>query len=349
MKSEAHKKRKRSVKQVDSSTVLVTVEHLQGLQTFVLNELKRYKGTAVLSKTKDSVSVVSKSPFEFLELRSIIAAYWTLSFEIPRPKALLGDEHFGRLLKVIREITTKGSFSSFRLSAAGKDSGIFVRLSERIEKESGLAFGEEGDLLLRIRPSRTGWDVLVRLSPRPQSARAYRRCNMAGGLNATLAFAMNELAGSHKDDVYLNAMCGSGTLLIERALAAPCKRLMGVDLNEEALECSRQNIRGARIKAIDLINRDATKLPFEDGYFNVITSDLPWGDAVGSHEGNKELYPAFLEEMGRVSSKDARFVLLTHEIKLFERVMKSQSTWQIVKEHKVYHGGHYPRMYLLRK
>ena len=252
------------------------------------------------------------------------------SFAIPRPKALLGDEHFRILTKAIEQVFSlhpKGTFKSFRISAAGQESSVFQRLIEQLETYLALPYKTDGDVLLVIRPNFSGgWEVLIRLTPRPLSARSWRVCNMAGGLNATLASMMNDLARLKPTDRYLNAMCGSGTLLIEVKNVA---QAIGVDINSEALECAKQNLQAAKVKA-NLIQTDATQLPFEDASFEVITADLPWGDKVGSSEKNSTLYPAFLTEMAQVGQQNARLVVLTHEIKLFETLLKT-SDWKTLR------------------
>jgi 23S rRNA G2445 N2-methylase RlmL len=173
---------------------------------------------------------------------------------------------------------------------------------------------------------------------------------MPGGLNAPLAAAMNDLAGLNSSDRYLNAMCGSGTLLIERALLRGSKALVGVDKHEKALECARTNIAVAGLTAnIDLLQADATRLPFAEASFDVITADLPWGDAVGSHAANASLYPTFLREMARLSSAKTRLVVLTHDIKLLEQILASQPNWQSKRSFQVFHSGHHPKLYLLQK
>ena len=77
--------------------------------------------------------------------------------------------------------------------------------------------------------------------------------------------------------------------------------------------------------------------------------DPPWGDAVGTHRQNAVLYPAFLKECARVAAPGARLVLLTHEIRLLERTLQSQNVWGLEREFRTFHGGHYPRVYLLSR
>src|SRR5690606_18397991 len=111
----------------------------------------------------------------------------------------------------------------------------------------------DGELLVRVRPFRqgqiSGWEVLLRLTPRPLSARAWRTCNRPGGLNATVAVAVNEMLGLDARGAYLNLMCGSGTLLVERALAGAHGTLVGIDSQQEAVECSAANLASAGVGA----------------------------------------------------------------------------------------------------
>jgi tRNA (guanine6-N2)-methyltransferase len=341
--------RKPNAKPRERQRVLFEVEFLPGLEPFVTSELKHFGIQKIQPQSKETVRFEYKDDIKKLfALRRAVAVYQVLAFPIPRPKALLGDEHLRRLLQgveAIRALHPKNTFTSFRFSAAGADSAVFQRLAEVFSSRLTLPYDpKEGDLLLVVRPSQDGWEVAIRLTPRPLSARKWRVCNIEGGLNATLAVVMNDLGEVKPSDRYLNAMCGSGTLLIEQGKA---KQRVGVDVSERALECARQNLAAGSVKA-ELLEADATRLPFPENSFEVITADVPWGDAVGTHEGNAKLYPAFLQEMARVSTASARLVVLTHELKLFEKVL-ADSAWQVKSKHRVFHGGHYPNIYLLGK
>ena len=333
----------------------VELEFLQGLRPFVLDELRTYKGARVVQTSAEAIQIeFSGELTSLLTLRRVTAAYLITQFDVPRPKALLGDQHFRRLLSTVEQVRSlhpKGMFSSFRFGAAGSASSVFQRLAEAISKATKLRYQpDEGELLLRVRPSDEGWEVLTRLTPRPLSARVWRVCNLPGGLNACLGVAMNDLAKVKPGERYLNAMCGSGTLLIEQALAKKPERLVGLDLDAEALECARQNVAAASLeKGVELRQADTTALEFPDHSFDVVTADVPWGDAVGSHAENAALYPAFLAEMVRVTAPRARLVVLTHDLKLFKDVLAKQRVWQARAEVRVFHGGHYPRMFLLTK
>ena len=194
----------------------------------------------------------------------------------------------------------------------------------------------------------TGWDVLARLTPRPLSARAWRVCNMAGGLNATIAYAVFKLAGLRDSDRIFNPMSGSGTLLIERDLLGPSMALVGVDTDPDAVRCAQQNIAAAK-RSIEVAQVDALNTGLPPRSFDLIVADLPWGDAITVRGGNEALYTGFLKEMHRLCSRQGRMVVLTHELRLFERLIAEQDRWHAHELFQVYSGGHHPKAYLLSR
>jgi 23S rRNA G2445 N2-methylase RlmL len=328
------------------------IEVLEGLQPFARAEAEA-AGATVVAEHADGLTVRAPDPAALSRMRLATAVYRRLHFEVPRPKALLGDRHFRRLLAAVSDVALRAPFQGFRFAAAGADSAVFRRLAGALQEATGLPFdAAEGDLLLRVRPAPAGagWEVLVRLTPRPLSARAWRVCNRAGGLNATLAAAMVAEAGVRPGDRFLNLMCGSGTLLVERYLAGPAAELTGLDVDAEALACARANLEAAgAAEACRLVRADVRAAPLDDGAYDVIVADLPWGDAVGSHADNRSLHPAVLATIDRLAAPGARVVLLNHELKLFRRLLAEPSPWRVEAERKVEHGGHFPHLYRLRR
>lgn len=335
------------------------VEILPGLEPFAEGELRRRFGQAVEIESGQEPGERAFSyrgdPYDLLSLRTVVAAYKRLRYDIPRPKALLGHQNLTRLLEEIAEVEQlhpPRAFRTFRFSAAGSDSAVFTRLREEIEQQTRLRYEpDEADLLLRVRPApglNRGWDVLVRLSPRPLATRHWRVCDMPGALNATIAAAMVELANPREDDFFLNPMCGSGTLLIERLARLGADIAVGCDTDPAALECARQNVAEAGLgHRIDLLELDATDLePLPDGICTAICADLPWGQLVGEQAELEWLYPAALGEWARVAQPGARLVVVTHMIELFEGLLDQIAPlWSLVDVIRVFQGGLHPRIY----
>lgn len=292
-----------------------------------------------------------------LGLRSVVALYLVRRFDVPRPKALLGNQQFGELLEAIDAalgLAAPGAYETLRLSAAGEDLAVLARLKGQLAERLGLAVAaDEGDLLLRLRRSawEPGWEVLVRLTPRPLSVRPWRVCNLPGSLNATLAHAMMALTAPAPSDVVLNVACGSGTLLIERLALSKARQAIGCDIDASVLACAAENVRAAGFaRDVRLERWDAGELPLPDGHVDVICADLPFGQLVGSHRENEALYPRIFAEAARVARPGARMALLTHELRLLERVAERfADEWEPQELIRVRSGGMTPAVALYRR
>lgn len=290
-------------------------------------------------------------PERLTRLKSVTAVYRVRGWDVPRPRGLLGHQQLGELTAFLKEVIEVGGHASFRIGAAGRESSVMQRIAEELQTALQLPHEPEtGELLIRILPQQQGegWDVLARITRRPLSARAWRECNMAGGLNATIAYAAHKLAGQRDNDRIFNPMSGSGTLLIERALMGPYDAMVGVDINPDAVRCAQTNIRAAK-REIEVAQIDALHTGLPARSFDLVMADLPWGDAIGTHGGNEALYPAFLKEMHRLTSQRGRLCVITHEIRLFERVLAEQQKWNAHELFQVASGGHHPKAYLLSK
>ncbi len=345
--------------------VLVECEVLPGLKPFARDEILARLGAVAEPLRLDDESAIafrySGDVERLLGLRTVVAAYLVLRFDIPRPLALLGDQHFRALLAGIaeaRSLQPPGAFRTFHVDAAGHDSPVLLRLRRALADATGLADDPRaGDLQIRLRRALipleggppTGWEALVRLSPRPLSVRAWRVHNLPGAVNATIAAAMAELSAPRSADRYLNLLCGSGTLLVERLLRGPAALAAGVDVDPVALAQSSDHLRAAGLegKAV-VVQMDATRLGFPDGQFDSLATDLPWGQLTGTHRENAELYPGVLREAHRVAAPGARLVLLTHEVTLLERVLSDLGDlWRVRRTIRILQGGLHPRIYLL--
>lgn len=298
---------------------------------------------------------------ELLELRTVLAAHLVRHFPVPRPRALLGDEHFRALLAqlaLVRALLPPDAYRTLYLSAAGSESSVLTRLKEELARATGLApSAPEGDLQLRLRRAAhhtAGWEALVRLSPRPLGARPWRVCNLEGSLNATVARAMAIIGRPRPGDAYLNLACGSGTLLVERLLTAPARRAIGCDTSAAALDCARANLAAAGLplegrNAVELWAWDARATPLPERSVDALAADLPFGHLVGSHAENLELYPAILREAARLARPGAPFVLITHELRLTEGLLAGSADWTVEEVLRVGLGGLYPRIFTLRR
>ncbi len=296
-------------------------------------------------------------PAALLELRTMLAVSLVHRVAVPRPRAILGDAHLRDLLaqiRLVRDLTPASGYRTLSVGAAGSNSAVLTRLKAELAGRTGLAPADgEGDLYLRLRRPPNGgegWEVVIRLTPRPLATRAWRVRNPPGALNATVAHAMALLTRPRPDDVFLNLACGSGTLLVERLACAPARRVIGCDISAAAREDAAVNVRASGHGAdVEIHEWDARALPLPNSYVDTLCADLPFGHAVGSHDENVALYPRILAEAARVAKPDARFVLMTHEVQLMEVLLERSAEWAVEEQRRVRLGGLYPRIFVLRR
>ncbi len=331
---------------------------LPGLEDVVRDELRSVVGDKpVTSVREDAVSAMVTAPLHTLmALRTVVAPFLVLHADVPRPTSFLDGSQFPRLVATVREAATadrRAVSNSFRIDAAGRDSAGFRQVADQLAAATRMRHDpEEGTTLLRFRRSGEGWDVLVRLGNRPLSARTWRRSGYVAAANATVAAAMVRLSRPAPTDRVAALMCGSGTILVERLLAAPAGKAVGVDVAADAIRAAKENLAGAGLAGrATLVTSDIAETGWAGlGPFDVLLSDPPWGDKIGDHAGNEELHTLLLQRAHDVAAPGARLVVLTHEIKIMARCLTAaKELWRPVSEQKVFNKGHHPRIYVLRR
>ncbi|MFM2308042.1 MAG: hypothetical protein RLY87_162 [Chloroflexota bacterium] len=283
------------------------------------------------------------------KIRCAQNAFVRLSYDVPRPKALLGQQYWDEIVTVARDIVSRGTYATLNLDAAGADSTVMQRIVQTLGTSLGLTVvTEEADLQMRIRNRAGYWEVLFRITPRPLGTRAWRVCNYPGALNAVVAAAMVRFGGIYPEDRILNMACGSGTILIERLARGPAAQAIGCDTHADALACARQNVAAAgNTKQIALETWDATQTPLPEASIDLIYIDLPFGQLIGTHHTNLTLYPAMLYEASRLLAPGGRMVVISHEIRLLRSVLEDIVTLQATDEVQVSVGGMSPLMVLI--
>jgi tRNA (guanine6-N2)-methyltransferase len=131
-------------------------------------------------------------------------------------------------------------------------------------------------------------------------------------LRPTVAAALVWLTRLRDADVFLDPMCGSGTILLERAVAGRYQQLVGGDSDPAAVAAALANF-GPRHQPRRIERWDARALPLADDSVTAIACNLPWGRQVGEKAAMPALYAAVLPEWARVLASGGRMVLLTSE------------------------------------
>jgi predicted RNA methylase len=311
-------------------TTLIKLTFIEGLKDIVLQELADMK-FHVVEIGDDEVYINSDSSISLVrKLRSIITISIVTRDEglnplfVSKHKSLLGQ----LIERVLRQKTD--TFKTFTLSCAGSDSQEVKDIRAYVANTYKLTESADADLKIFIGKSGKIWEMGVQATIRPLSLRDYRVENIKGGLNPTIAYAMNTLCDLSRAKNYLNIFSGSGTLMIEAGLLNPELNLTGFDNNGTSIAMSVKNIKKAGlIKQITLKNADIFSGP-DLGTFDVIVSDLPFGMSVSKGDDLPSLYRAFASYAKATLNPEGILVAYTSEYEILETAL-TESGFKIEK------------------
>jgi len=186
----------------------------------------------------------------------------------------------------------------------------------------------------------------LRLSDASMRHREYKQAHVAASLRPSVAAAMVWLTDPRPGDVFLDPLCGAGTLLVERGTIERHALLLGGDIDAGALRAAAQNI-GPRHKPRQLLKWDAGCLPLAAGSVDKIATNLPFGKQIGSPQENRRLYRAVFAEIDRVLGFDGGAVVLSSETELIKDTIRKLDRLQIVRSYSVTILGQQATMYVI--
>lgn len=158
-----------------------------------------------------------------------------------------------------------------------------------------------------------------------------------------LRYAENYLSENAR---VLDVCCGSGTFLIEREKFLPCASLTGVDIAHNAIEIARKNARAAGSCAKFIVN-DCLRFQADRPYDELI-ANLPFGNRVGSHKDNVELYNGILDRLPYWVKKGGVAVLYTMEHTLLKRLLRDRPYLKLITEVRTEAGGLTPTVFVVK-
>lgn len=186
----------------------------------------------------------------------------------------------------------------------------------------------------------------LRLTDEPLHRRS-RVIHGLASLNPTAAYAMSVMSDPEPGQVVLDPMCGTGTILIERARVCEAT-LIGFDYFRKPLYAADENTKFTNTEAY-LLQADARQMCLADGSIDRIICNLPWGHRVLSELSVFRLYRESIPEMARVLRPGGLAVLLTMQKGMIEDILGR--TPQLQKTHRrvLAIGGLNPQLYILRR
>ena len=189
--------------------------------------------------------------------------------------------------------------------------------------------------------------ISIRLSPIEMAQRPYKQAHIPASLKPTLAYSMVRLSQPRPNDVFLDAMCGAGTLLLERAFAGRYRYLIGGDVSTEALAATVANF-GRKHQPRQFFHWDAQNLPLQPKTVDKIVCNLPFGETVGNASQLATLYQKCLREYQTVLKPSGKMVLLTSQRTLLDSLLKQQRALKIAQRVTVNVRGKRAWIYVIR-
>lgn len=313
------------------SPLQIKITYIDGLREIVLSEISKYPALHLNHKDREELYFDFTPNYKILEdLRGALRVYAVFQdikfnpFYISNHKSIIG-----KLIDTVLSGNTD-KFSTFKVSCAGSDTKEVRGIIDYIKQTYKLVEDEDADLKIHIIKLNESWEVGVQLTRRPLTVRDYKVENIKGGINPTIAHAMNSLAGLNSATSYLNIFSGSATLLIEAARLKPELKLVGFDINKKTVSLAIQNIKKAGlIKSIQLKVMDIFNKP-ESGKFDVITSDLPFGMLISKDDDLEKLYQCFVDYCEDTLNSKGKLVVYTNEHETLKRIL-AQSEFKIIK------------------
>lgn len=247
---------------------------------------------------------------------------------------------------------------TFRVTSARAGTHLFT--SEDVQRVAGAGVrdvlprgvrmkGADVDLRCDVRDSTV--HLGVRLTHTALSRRAPGAYRPHTSLRANVAWAMLALARLERAPrVVLDPFVGGGTILAEAAELWPAARLCGSDQQERCVEGVTQNLADAGLAARSTVRvGDARMLGavWPEEIFDLIVTNPPFGERLGSDLDFGALYRAFLVGAADRSTDDARMVVLVSRRGDFNRALRATRRWETRHVRMIELGGLYVGVFVL--
>lgn len=301
----------------------IKTNFISGLGDVVVQEITTHPNLSIAYRFDDCIYLTNDSDIAtILGLRSITNAFLVKRDHIIHPTYLAN--HKSVLMELVEEVIVRNNkkITSFKISCAGDDSDEIKSIKRYIIEQYKLDEDPyDADLKIYIGKHTNEWEIGVELTTRPLSVRDYKVGHIRGGMNPTIAYAMNILCDISHSQSYLNAFSGGATLLIEAAQINPNLKLVGFDNDKHHISQAIKNITAAKllrsiqIKYLDIFNNP------DLGTFDTIVADLPFGMNISKGENLEKMYQTFIHFCERSLSPHGTVGIYTTEFETLEPIL----------------------------
>jgi 23S rRNA G2445 N2-methylase RlmL len=168
---------------------------------------------------------------------------------------------------------------------------------------------------------------------------AYRVSDVGASINPVAGACLARLVRRSDSSVVVDPTCGSGTLLIERALLDERAMLAGTDISPTAIRAATGNVIAAGLAARIAVRQgdggDAAAWPDR---CDEVLANLPFG--VRTEDRNLDgLYRRIVGNVARTLTPGGRALLYTTHAKTITALLRRTTKLKVIEERKVESGG----------
>lgn len=305
----------------------------EGLHEFLESEIKSY-GLRIMSVNRGGVFFKGrKADIQKFLLSTRFSS--RVSFSLTHLKVLDAEDLYVQSKKLPWEeilanvnsfkidSNTKDNLSNSRYALYKLKDAIKDRVRDKTERELDID-RDEPDLVFHLRSNRDFVNIELSISSHAMNKRGYRLEFLEAPIRENMAQALIQFSEWDKDEILIDPMCGSGTILIEAALLIQNPNInekllneskayqmlfekgsskinqsqkqeihiYGYDVNSKAIQIAKENAKRAgvdhliRFEKMDIINL-SNFAKWKDGH---IVTNPPYGERLGTKEEIKELY-----------------------------------------------------------
>ncbi len=188
--------------------------------------------------------------------------------------------------------------------------------------------------------------ISIRLSRADMSQRSYKQAHVPQTLKPTIAYSMVTLSNPSPDDIFLDPMCGAGTILLERAFSGRYRSLIGGDISEEAIYETQKRF-GRQHQPRQFYQWDARSIPLQPNSVDKIVCNLPIDKNNIRNDNMSDLYTQILTQFEEVIKPAGKMVLLSMDPALLNKVLTQQHALKTRQQVGINFGGKRGRIFVI--
>lgn len=266
---------------------------------------------------ESNLSPAQISKLDFVEVSYLVINYFEKDFKILQQIDWI-NKNKAKLVSIIHNIDIFKK-SSFRVvvSQVGKHSSIYNSDMAKMEKQLSSAIKinrGQPDYELRLIEKKDYGFIGVRVS----KTREYIDDFQVNSVRREVAYYMNYLSEPHKNDVFIDPMCGGGMIPILRSKMGGYKKIVACD---SRMNNFRSKLRILRKQGIQFSNFEEYECGIKEVTnrikykVNKIVVDPPWGVMQKVKDLDK-FYQDMFKVFESICDKDATIVLLVNNEQL---------------------------------